>query len=117
MAGKSIWDTLGNADGLRVKIMTYGATISRTRRPTATAASRTSRSRSIARDYPKGHPCLADHRPLRQSHRPGQFGLGGRQYTLAANNGPNHLHGGRKGFDKVVWPRSRSETAAPPSPT
>lgn len=32
-----------------------------------------------------------------------KFSLGGQEYTLAANNGPNHLHGGLKGFDKVVW--------------
>jgi len=32
-----------------------------------------------------------------------QFALDGHTYTLAANNGPNALHGGLKGFDKVVW--------------
>lgn len=33
----------------------------------------------------------------------GKFELDGEMYTLERNNGPNHLHGGVKGFDKVVW--------------
>ncbi|HEV8084591.1 MAG TPA: aldose epimerase family protein [Chitinophagaceae bacterium] len=35
-----------------------------------------------------------------------KFSLGGKTYQLAANNGKNHLHGGLKGFDKVVWDAS-----------
>ena len=33
----------------------------------------------------------------------GKFSIEGKEYTLAVNNGENHLHGGEKGFDKVVW--------------
>ena len=33
----------------------------------------------------------------------GKFSLQGKTYALAANNNANHLHGGVKGFDKVVW--------------
>jgi aldose 1-epimerase len=33
----------------------------------------------------------------------GKFELMRKQYSLAVNNGPNHLHGGIKGFSKVVW--------------
>lgn len=33
----------------------------------------------------------------------GKFTLDGKEYTLVQNNNGNHLHGGTKGFDKVVW--------------
>ena len=33
----------------------------------------------------------------------GKFTLDGKEYTLAQNNNGNHLHGGLKGYDKVIW--------------
>lgn len=33
----------------------------------------------------------------------GKFSIDGKEYTLETNDGPNHLHGGVQGFDKVVW--------------
>jgi len=44
----------------------------------------------------------------------GKFILDGVEYTLAANKGGNHLHGGNKGFDKVVW---EAEIIEGPIPT
>lgn len=40
----------------------------------------------------------------------GQFELDGKTFTLATNNGENHLHGGDKGFDKVIWAAEVVET-------
>ena len=40
----------------------------------------------------------------------GIFSLDGKDYQLAANQLPNHLHGGKKGFNKVLWDYSLIET-------
>jgi aldose 1-epimerase len=47
----------------------------------------------------------------------GKFSIDGSPYVLATNNGPNHLHGGTKGFDKVVWSGSAAMTPDGPSIT
>jgi aldose 1-epimerase len=42
----------------------------------------------------------------------GQFMLDGKTYTLAKNNGDNSLHGGKIGFDKVIWTARPGGTAS-----
>jgi aldose 1-epimerase len=43
------------------------------------------------------------------------FELEGKTYKLAANNAPHHLHGGKKGWDKVIWTAEPEETPKGPS--
>jgi aldose 1-epimerase len=54
--------------------------------------------------YLDGHPYFGSNAG-RVANRiaKGRFALDGKEYKLATNNGPNSLHGGLKGFDKVVW--------------
>ena len=97
--------TMTNAHGLRVKIMTYGATIRSVETPDRNGKldNVTLAMDSLA-DYLKGVPYFGA-TVGRYANRiaKGRFTLDGTQYTLATNNGPNHLHGGVRGFDKVVW--------------
>lgn len=45
----------------------------------------------------------------------GRFTLNGVEYKLAVNNGENHLHGGIKGFDKVIWTGKETRTKSGPA--
>jgi aldose 1-epimerase len=105
--------TLRNAHGIEVRAITYGAVIVSLRVPDRAGK---------FDDVVLGHDDLAGY--LRQPSyfgavvgrygnriAKGRFTLDGKTYTLATNNGPNHLHGGLKGFDKVVW---KSESASTP---
>ncbi|MBC8170050.1 MAG: galactose mutarotase [Anaerolineae bacterium] len=97
--------TLTNASGMEVKIITYGGIITSLKVP-----DRHGRLANVV----LGLDTLADYETKnpyfgaligRYGNRiaGAKFTLNGKTYTLAANNGPNGLHGGLKGFDKVVW--------------
>jgi aldose 1-epimerase len=45
----------------------------------------------------------------------GKFMLDGKAYQLNTNNAPHHLHGGKKGWDKVIWTAEPKETKDGPS--
>jgi aldose 1-epimerase len=97
--------TLRNAHGIELRVISYGATLTELHVP--------DRGGQLA-DVVLGFDRLQDyveHSPYfgatigRVANRiaGASFELGGKRYQLAANNGPNHLHGGKKGWDKVVW--------------
>jgi aldose 1-epimerase len=97
--------TLTNRRGMVAKVITYGATLTELVVP-----DRVGKPGNVVLGYDKLEPYLAGVPYFgstvgRVGNRiaKGRFTLNGKTYTLATNNGPNHLHGGIKGFDKVVW--------------
>lgn len=97
--------TLKNAQGMEARITNYGGII-----VSLTAPDRA----GVFADVVLGFDTLAEYEASnpffgcitgRYANRiaGGRFELNGREYMLAKNNGPNHLHGGRVGFDKRVW--------------
>ena len=97
--------TLHNAKGAEAKIMNYGGLVQSLSMP-----DRAGKFDDIVLGYDNLAGYLKDTPYFgalvgRYGNRigGGKFTLDGQTYTLATNNGPNSLHGGLKGFDKVVW--------------
>ncbi|MBM3889925.1 MAG: galactose-1-epimerase, partial [Verrucomicrobia bacterium] len=97
--------TLTNTHGLVAKVMTYGAALTELRVP-----DRDGRLGDIVLGFDTFEGYLGKNPYFgctvgRYANRiaKGRFTLDGQTCTLATNNGPNALHGGLKGFDKVVW--------------
>ena len=97
--------TLTNAHGIEVRAITYGGIIVSLRVP-----DRNGRRDDVVLGYDSLEGYLRSSPYFgaivgRYGNRiaKGRFVLDGVTYRLATNNGPNHLHGGIKGFDKVVW--------------
>ena len=97
--------TLTNSSGMEVKITPYGGRITSILVP-----DKNGQMGDVVLGYDDLAGYLADQSNFgaiigRVTNRiaKGRFILNGREYTLATNNGPNHLHGGIKGFAKVIW--------------
>ena len=97
--------TMRNKNGVEMNVMNYGGIIVSLKVPD---------KNGVVEDVTLGYDSLKDYvkaSPFfgaligRYGNRiaKGKFTLDGKQHTLAANNGVNHLHGGPKGFDKVFW--------------
>lgn len=104
--------TLTSPAGIEVRAITYGGIILSLRTP-----DRDGRPADIVLGYDGLDGYLRDTPYFgaivgRYGNRiaGGRFALDGVTYTLATNNGPNHLHGGIRGFDKVVWTGEAFET-------
>ncbi len=109
--------TLTNAGGLKTKIITYGGIVTSLQVP-----DRDGNFADIVlgcdsvEDYAKRSPYFgALIGRFGNRIAKGRFTLDGVEYTLAVNNGPNHLHGGIKGFDKVVWSAEQMQTDEGPA--
>lgn len=100
--------TLTNKNGVEAKITNYGATLTSIKAP-----DRTGKMDDVVLGYDSIDGYLAKNPHLgaiagRYANRiaNGEFKLDGKTYTLAKNNGPNHLHGGPNGFYKQIWTAS-----------
>lgn len=97
--------TLVNKNGLQAKIINYGGILTELRVP-----DRKGDPADIVLGYDRlgdyeNDPCYFGATVGRYGNRiaEGKFSLGGITYTLATNDGENHLHGGVRGFNKVLW--------------
>lgn len=97
--------TLKNAQGLVAKVITYGATLTELWVP-----DKNGKSADVVlgfdnlKQYEGQHPYFGA-TVGRYANRiaKGKFTLDGKEYSLAINNGPNSLHGGKVGFSRKVW--------------
>jgi aldose 1-epimerase len=97
--------TLRNATGIEARIATLGGVITVLRAPDRSG---------VLDDVVLGHDEVGGYAPNRgylgalvgryaNRMAGGTFTLDGTKYLLARNNGPNHLHGGARGWDQAVW--------------
>ena len=105
--------TCTNQHGLKLQVMTYGATVTAMDVPDKDGnLSNVTLGFDSLDGYLSRHPYFGS-TVGRFCNRigAGKFSIDGADYQLATNNGPNHLHGGEKGFDAVVWDAEEIEAA------
>ncbi|HYF31768.1 MAG TPA: aldose epimerase family protein [Chitinophagaceae bacterium] len=98
--------TLSNAGGMQVGIINYGGTVTRLLVP-----DKNGEMGDVVLGYASLNGYLQQDNPYfnsligRYANRiaNARFTLDGKEYTLAPNNNGNSLHGGYKGYDKVIW--------------
>lgn len=108
--------TLTNAKGGVVKITTYGGIVTEIHVPDRDGKLGNVVLGFASLDkYLDGHPYFgAITGRVANRIAGGKFTLDGQTYTLATNNGPNTLHGGKVGFDKRVWKATPKDSANGP---
>ena len=109
--------TLVNKNGLKARIITYGAMLTEMHVPDKDGTlGDVVLGHDNLESYLDGHPYFGV-TTGRVANRiaKGKFILDGKEYTLAINNEPNHLHGGTEGIDKKVWSAHVSRSKAGPA--
>jgi aldose 1-epimerase len=109
--------TLTNANGVVLKVMTYGAIVTELHVP-----DRNGTKSDIVLGYANldGYVAKSPYFGATAGRvgnriRDARFSLAGKEYRVAANDGPHHLHGGTKGWDKVVWDAETLDTPIGPA--
>ena len=97
--------TLENANGLTIQAINYGANLISVRTPDSRGAvGEITLGFDTLREYEGKHPYFGA-TIGRYANRiaGGSFVLDGKKYALYCDDGKNHLHGGKEGFDRKVW--------------
>ena len=105
--------TLKNANGLEATITNYGGIV-----VSLTVPDKNGKLGDVVLGYDTLNDYIGNNSPYfgsligRYGNRiaKGRFTISGVDYQLAQNNAENSLHGGRKGFDKVVWQAEKLDT-------
>lgn len=103
--------TCRNKHGLVLKLTNFGATVVSLETPDRDGKlANINLGFSSIGGYLGGHPYFgATVGRFCNRIAKGKFSIDGKEYTLATNNDPNHLHGGNIGFNKVVWKATKVE--------